>query len=121
MDVKSAATTPATPEYLAPSEFIDSAHPAVREFAKRAIGDAKTDKEKAVRLYYAVRDSIRYDPYSVTDSRKLFMASDVLAVKAAFCIPKGNLLAAAARAVGIPAGIGLADVKNHLTTQKLRD
>ena len=109
------------PEFLAPSEFMDSAHPAVREFALASIGSATKDQEKAVRLYYAVRDSFRYDPYSVKDSRRLFMASDVLAVKAAFCIPKANLLAAAARAVGIPAGIGLADVRNHLTTQKLRD
>jgi transglutaminase-like putative cysteine protease len=116
----SAASAPGK-EFLAPSEFMDSLHPAVREFSAQATGDARTDKERAVRLYYAVRDSIRYDPYSIRPSRQIFVASDVLATKAAFCIPKANLLAAAARAAGIPAGVGLADVKNHLTTQKLRE
>jgi transglutaminase-like putative cysteine protease len=109
------------PEFLAPSEFMDSATDAVRRFAASAVGDAATDSGKAVRLYYAVRDGIRYDPYSIRAAKEIFIASRVLAASAAFCIPKAILLAAAARAVGIPAGIGLADVKNHLTTQKLRD
>lgn len=112
---------PVGPEFLAPSTFIDSGAPAVRDFATDAVRDAHGDREKAVRLYYAVRDGIRYDPYSIRAARQIFVASDVLAVKSAFCIPKANLLAAAARAVGIPAGVGLADVKNHLTTRKLRD
>jgi transglutaminase-like putative cysteine protease len=37
-----------------------------------------------------------------------------------WCVPKASLLAACARAVGIPAAIGLADVANHLNTEKLR-
>src|SRR5262249_6015897 len=97
--MKSAAQSgPVGQEFLAPSEFIDSASPAVQAFSADAIRGAKTDVEKAVRLYYAVRDSFRYDPYSIRADRQLFVASDVLAVKAAFCIPKANLLAAAARA-----------------------
>jgi transglutaminase-like putative cysteine protease len=107
-------------EFLASGEFIDSATPAVRAFSAAAIGGAKGEREQAVRLYYAVRDGFRYDPYSIRAARRIFVASDVLAVQAAFCIPKAILLAAAARAAGIPAGIGLADVKNHLTTRKLR-
>lgn len=109
------------PEFLAPTEFLDCASEAVRRFASASVGDAAGDVEKAVRLYYAVRDGIRYDPYSIRANRAIFVASNVLAVRTAFCIPKANLLAAAARATGIPAGIGLADVKNHLTTRKLRD
>lgn len=117
-----AATTAAVaPEFLAPSAFIDSAAPAVRDFAAKIVGAETDPRAQAVKLYYAVRDGIRYDPYNIRDERQLFIASDVLAVGAAFCIPKANLLAAAARSVGIPAGIGLADVKNHLTTKKLRD
>lgn len=71
-------------------------------------------------LYYAVRDRIRYDPYSLRAEPRAFQASRVLDDRAAFCIPKAILLAAAARSLGIPAAIGLADVKNHLTTPKLR-
>nr|ART89893.1 transglutaminase-like domain [uncultured bacterium] len=45
----------------------------------------------------------------------------MLADGRAFCIPKAVLLAAAARAVGIPAAIGLSDVRNHLTSPKLAE
>ncbi len=37
-----------------------------------------------------------------------------------WCVPKAALLAAAARAVGIPARVGYADVRNHLSTERLR-
>ncbi len=119
--VTAQSTGTSAPEFLAPSEFLDSASDAVRRFAVSTVGNAGSNVEKAVRLYYAVRDGIRYDPYSIRAVREIFVASHVLAAQAAFCIPKANLLAAAARAVGIPAGIGLADVKNHLTTRKLRE
>ena len=36
-----------------------------------------------------------------------------------FCIPKAVLLAALARARGIPARLGFADVRNHLATPRL--
>jgi len=71
-------------------------------------------------MFYRVRDGIRYDPYRVGLSREMYKASHVLLVGRGFCLPKTNLLAACARAVGIPAAIGLADVKNHLCTEKLR-
>jgi transglutaminase-like putative cysteine protease len=73
-----------------------------------------------VKLFYAVRDGWRYDPFSITLDPDDYVASRVLARNAAYCIPKGILLAASARAVGIPAAIGLSDVVNHLTTEKLK-
>jgi transglutaminase-like putative cysteine protease len=36
-------------------------------------------------------------------------------------VTKAALLAAAARAAGIPARLGFADVRNHLSTQRMRD
>lgn len=106
---------------LAPTRFIESAAPAVVRFARETAGDARSDVERGVMLYYAVRDAIRYDPYRITLGEDCFRATTVLREGAAFCIPKAVLLAAAARAVGIPAALGFADVKNHLTTRKLRD
>jgi transglutaminase-like putative cysteine protease len=35
-------------------------------------------------------------------------------------VPKAALLAAACRAVGIPARVGYADVRNHLSTERMR-
>jgi transglutaminase-like putative cysteine protease len=34
-------------------------------YARREAGDATTPRDIAVRLYYAVRDGIRYDPYRI--------------------------------------------------------
>ncbi|HEX2199541.1 MAG TPA: transglutaminase domain-containing protein, partial [Burkholderiales bacterium] len=48
-----------------------------------------------------------------------YVASRVAEMPSAFCIQKAVLLAAAARAIGIPARLGFADVKNHLTSPKL--
>ncbi len=106
--------------YLQPTWFIDSDSASVAEFARPAIGDAKTDVEKGVRLYYAVRDSVRYDAYAIVPDPNAFKASSVLAAKVGFCIQKAILLAAGARAVGIPSRLGFADVRNHLTTERLR-
>jgi transglutaminase-like putative cysteine protease len=106
--------------YLQPTQFIDSDSPAVAEFARSTIGDARTDVEKGVRLYYAVRDGIRYDAYAIVLDPKAFEASAVLTAKAGFCVQKAILLAAVARAVGIPSRLGYADVRNHLTTERLR-
>ncbi|HEY6001407.1 MAG TPA: transglutaminase family protein [Anaeromyxobacter sp.] len=107
-------------EYLQSSRFLDSAHPAVHRFAWSAIGTARTKVEKAVTLFYRVRDGWRYDPYSVRLAPKPHTASHVLTVESAYCIQKAILLAAAARAVGIPAALGFSDVENHLSTEKLK-
>jgi transglutaminase-like putative cysteine protease len=99
---------------LGPTRFIDSEHPEVVRFTKESVGDATSTKERAIRLFYAVRDSIRYDPYTFSLDPDIYMASTTLARRAGFCVPKSVLLAAAARAAGIPARLHIADVQNHL-------
>jgi transglutaminase-like putative cysteine protease len=106
--------------YLSPGEFVDSDHPAVREFAaKNARGG--TDLERAVSLYYAVRDGIRYNPFLDFSVDAAYRASSTLERGEGFCVGKSALLAACARSLGIPARVGFADVKNHLTTPRLRE
>ena len=104
---------------LQSTSFIESEAPEVIRFAREAVSDAKNDVEKGVMLYYAVRDEIRYDPYRITLGEDCYRATTVLRERAAYCIPKAVLLTAAARAVGIPSALGFADVKNHLTSEKL--
>lgn len=112
---------PSSPEgYLGATDFFDLDHPTVRDFVASAIGDATSDRERAVRLFFAVRDRIRYDPYRVTYDPADYRASHVIEAGHAWCVPKAGVLAACARAVGIPSAIGLADVANHLNTEKLR-
>ena len=67
-------------------------------------------------LYHAVRDEIRYNPYAFSLDAQTLKASHALAAGESYCVPKANLLAACARHCGIPARIGLADVRNHLST-----
>jgi transglutaminase-like putative cysteine protease len=104
---------------LAPGRFVDSDHPAIVAFA-RAHADEEDTRLRAVALYYAVRDEIRYDPYRIDLSEDGLKASRSLTLGYGFCITKAALLAAVARAAGIPARLGFADVKNHLTSARLR-
>ena len=105
---------------LEPTYFLDSDSPSVRAFTVEAVGDASTDVDKAVRLFYAVRDGISYSPYGIRLDPEEYRASRVLERRSGFCVPKAILLAAAARAIGIPARLGYADVHNHLNTPRLR-
>ncbi len=107
--------------YTRPTHFVDSDDPAVREFAERAVGTATSEVDRAVALYYAVRDGVRYDPYAMSARPDDYRASVVVRRAGAYCIQKSVLLAAVARAAGIPSRLGFADVRNHLTTPKLRE
>ena len=106
--------------YLAPGRYIDSDHPAVREFAA-AHAKGESEIERAVSLYYAVRDGIRYNPFLDFSQDAAYRASSTLERGEGFCVGKSALLAACARTLGIPARVGFADVKNHLTTPRLRE
>ena len=107
-------------EFLSPGRYVDSDHPAVVEFARQHV-KGSSDVERAVALYYAVRDAIRYNPFLDFSRDTAFQGSKCLETGEGFCIGKAALLAACARAVGIPARVGFADVKNHLTTPRLAE
>jgi transglutaminase-like putative cysteine protease len=107
-------------EYLVSTEFIDSDSPDVQAFAQKAVAGAVTPQEKAMKLYYAVRDGIYYDPYRIDPSRKAFKASTILRQGYGYCVAKAVALAAALRSQGIPCRLHFSDVRNHLTTERLR-
>jgi transglutaminase-like putative cysteine protease len=106
-------------QHLSPGRFIDSDSPDVVAFARDAIGDATGEIDKVRRLYAAVRDGVAYDPYVDFADPANFCASGVLAARRGFCVGKAALLAACCRAAGIPARVGYADVRNHMTSPKL--
>ena len=107
--------------YIGRTSFLDIDHPLVAEFAKAAVGKETDPVRKAVRLFYAVRDGFRYDPFAIWLAPEAFKASTVIEQGYGFCITKAVLLAAASRASGIPAAIGLSDVINHFTSDKLKE
>ncbi len=106
--------------YLSAGRYVDSAHPAVLAFSKKYCSGT-SERERAISLYYAVRDEIRYNPFLDFSDPEVFRASAVLEAGEGFCVGKASLLAACARAAGIEARLGFADVKNHLTTPRLAE
>lgn len=108
-----------TPAHRAPTFYIDSDHADVVRFARSAIGDATTDSQKAARLYLAVRDGLWYDPYDIKLRPSEMTASAVIARGRGYCGEKATVLAAVARAVGIPARLEFADVRNHISSPRL--
>ncbi len=107
-------------DYLQPSQCIDSDHPTIVELAESLIDTGQSDLENAVTLFYWVRDEIRYNPYALGTTVESFLASITLQAGESWCVPKAILLAALCRAAGIPARVGFADVRNHLSTERLR-
>ncbi len=105
---------------LAATPTINHDHADVVAFAKNHAGASGDPRKQAVQLYYAVRDSVRYDPYALVLTIPGLKASRSLELGRAWCVPKAILLAAACRALGIPARLGFADVKNHLSTERMR-
>ena len=109
-----------TDAHLAPTEAIDSTHPDVIAFT-RTHDRGANERERAVALTHAVRDLFRYDPYRIDLSPEGMRASTVLAQGYGWCVPKATLLTAVCRAAGLPARLGFADVRNHLSTQRMRE
>lgn len=106
--------------YLTPTAIIDSDHPDILDYARRAVPDnSGSPREQAVKLYYAVRDPVWYDPYLPFYKPEHYRASGTLKNGRAFCIGKATLLCALGRACGIPSRLGFADVRNHLATRQL--
>ena len=119
--VEGTSDAPGGESCLAPAQYIDSDAPEVIEFMIEATQGADTPREKAVALYYAVRDKIRYDPYVAIADMDSYKASECLKKGRGFCIAKASVLAACARAAGIPSRVAYADVRNHLSTPRLRE
>jgi transglutaminase-like putative cysteine protease len=107
--------------YLTPTHIIDSDHPTLQEYAMRTVGSSLDPIDRAIKLFRAVRDDIRYDPYSPFYLPEHYRASWVFQRGRSFCVPKASLLCALGRVCGIPSRIGFATVRNHLATRQLLD
>jgi len=106
-------------QYLLPGKLIESNDPLVIEFANNTIGGAIDDVEKVLRLFYRIRDDILYDPYLPMGKPSSYSGKVALETGRGWCVPKSALLTACARATGIKARPGYADVVNHMATPRL--
>lgn len=106
--------------YLQPTAFFDYDQPELKAWIEAQLEGVPNDPVEQVKaLYLAVRDSIAYNPYVFRADPNTFSASHALTSGETYCIPKAVLLGAAARSIGIPSRLGLADVRNHLSSPKL--
>ncbi len=108
-------------DYLNPTWFVNSDAPQIIELAQETAGGVTDEVERACRLFYAVRDGIRYTAYDLDISRPGMRATRVLETGTGWCVSKSVLLAALCRAAGIPCRLGYANVRNHMATAKLID
>ncbi|GIK80344.1 MAG: transglutaminase family protein [Pseudorhodoplanes sp.] len=106
-------------EFLQPGRFIDSDSPQVIAFARQVSANADSDLDRVLRLFERIRDGIVYDPYVDLTDPQNYRASGIIERGRGFCIGKAALLAASARVIGVPARVGYADVKNHMTSPRL--
>ncbi|MBZ9571935.1 transglutaminase family protein [Patescibacteria group bacterium] len=91
--------------FLKETEFCDFAHPDIQEIAYKITDSYTNNRDKAVSLFYWVRDNILY---RVGNWQK--KASETLVEKEGACTNKANLLVALLRANNIPAGYGIMKV-----------
>jgi len=110
-----------TREDLKPTAIIDTGSDRVQELVEEAKSGEAGDRQVAARLFRAVRDRIRYDPFDTPTDPAAYRASSVLEAGSGYCIQKSIVLTASARAAGIPSRLGFADVKNHLQSERLRE
>lgn len=108
-------------DFLKPTKFLDFDKSRVKNQAYKIVEGIKNDKQKAIALFYWVRDNIRYNQFGFYMIPANFKASVTLRRKNGFCVSKAVLLSSMARAVGIPAKIHLADIINHKIPQKIID
>lgn len=103
-------------EYLVATYSIDSDHPAIGEKSRELTASLQSAKEKAIDLFYFVKDEMRYNVYADRTTDAHFKASYVLAKGEGYCVQKAVLLVALARAVGIPARLRFAEIRAHLAS-----
>ena len=109
-------------QYLQPNEFFNFNNSNVRKKALEITNGLKTDKEKAIALFYWVRDNIKYNMMSFYPKVKAnFKANVTLRRRYGFCVSKSILLSSFARVVGIPARLHLVDLINHKVSQRVID
>lgn len=101
-------------EYLQPTKYCDCNHPKIKELAFELTKNCHSKREKAITLFYWVRDNIKFkfDYWG----RK---TSEVLKRRQGMCTNKTNLLIALLRAVKIPAGYGILKVNTKEFYQEL--
>ena len=106
--------------YLGPTSVIDCDNALIKEKAQKLTEEELEIPYKAKNLFYFVRDEIKYNIYVPSDKPEYYRASRILEAGEGFCVQKAILLIALARAIGIPARLHMATIRNHLAPAGVR-
>ena len=110
------------PEYfLKPTFFMDSDNDIIKKFVDENTEESMSLKEKSVALFYSVRDKVFYSPYNIDFTKNGMKASTIITKGLGYCVAKSVALCAVLKCAGIPSRLRLADVKNHLTPENLKE
>ena len=107
--------------YLESTYYFDFEHVLIQAIIAEFSSETLTSKEKAIGIYTKIRDNWKYDPYSISLSKKNFRASSIVKKTSGNCVDKSILLIACLRGLGIPARIHLGKVKNHIAAERLME
>ena len=107
--------------YLKSTAIIDCDSESIKAKAQALTVGLKTDRDKAIALFYFVRDKIKFDAFAPGHLKEHYIASETLARGTGYCQQKAILLVALARAAGIPARPGYVDIRDHSIPKKFVD
>lgn len=102
--------------YTAPTRLCDCDNPWVQKIAMEIVDGARTPEEKALAIFYYVRDNVRF---SLAYSRS--RASQILKRGYGECGNKTNAQVALLRAVGIPARYRWVQAKTEVLNHLIND
>jgi len=105
---------------LKPTPAIDSDNRLIVEKAESLVGKHEKEHEKAIKLFYFVRDEIKYNAYIPYHLFDYHIASKTLKRGEGYCVSKAILLAALSRAMGIPARLRFVDIRNYLLPEEYK-
>lgn len=105
-------------KYLNPTYYLDYQTPEIQNIISEFQDSNFTDKDKAIGIYYKIRDNWRYNPYHISFNKDSYKASNISGKTEGHCIDKSILLVACLRGLSIPARIHLAKVKNHIGVER---
>lgn len=99
--------------YLQPTAWIDCDHPLIVKQAQELTQGWVKDREKAIRLFYFVRDKCHYNMYDLSENPDDYRSSQIMKKGHGWCMPKAILLTSLCRAAGIPSRLILASIRNY--------
>ncbi len=108
-----------TEKFLEPTPYIDCDAQPLKDKSLALVRGIPSPRDKAIKIFYAVRDGIKYTIYGKRSLPEHFRASFILSAGEGYCVQKAILLVALARAASIPARLRLAAIRSHLVPKEM--